>query len=726
MQFQMCRMMNAFYRHFTIFTLHTFVLLGVMNAHAQNSEEGCTDPSAINFDIESIIDDGSCQYLLEGNILSIIYEDLNFMGESNGDEIIAKFDIQNNTNEDLNVYCSRNIITENPPQNWFCWEICYLPNTDISIYPVGIDSGSYSNEFSGHIIPGDFGGNYDIEYCFFAENNIEDSICATVSYLVEGEILGCTDPNSLTFQIEATLDDGSCISFSPPNWDFEITGSNHTIAISTNAEISIDGEPIAIGDYIGVFYELEGELVCGGHTVWDGDNTNIAAQGMDNTTGSEIPGFLSGNEFIWMVWDASTGITWPISVEYVQNLPSQGSYTNNGLSAISSMTNIVPITSQTLNFPIGWSLFSTYMLTLDMDITTVLNPIVENVVIAKDNLGYAYLVEWDFNGLGDLTIGQGYQIKTTQACSLTIDGGYAKPELHPIELEAGWNMVGYLRAQSADATMILGDITANENLLIAKDYMGNAYLPQWNFNGIGDMEPGQGYQIKTLESDVLLYLANNESYRTEEPIAHTNNQPIHFSSPSPTGVNMTLIIPESSWNFGLEQGDELVAYNQNGLMVGSCAYTPDVSVMAVWGDQNSTENKDGLTKGEAIRLMLWKSGSREEILLETQEITYTDNGVVVVEQVHFSNEIDTGISTFHLSPNPADNFCKLKFNLPEGENLNFTIYNLRGEVISQESQYFKKGSGEINLNSSNWTSGIYFCSIGGLKEKTVISIQVLH
>ena len=726
MQFKMCGMINVFHRHFTIFTLHAFVLLGVMNAHAQNSEEGCTDPSAINFDIESIIDDGSCQYLLEGNILSIIYEDLNFMGESNGDEIIAKFDIQNNTNEDLNVYCSRNIITENPPQNWFCWDICYLPNTDISIYPVGIGSGSYSNEFSGHIIPGNFSGNYDIEYCFFAENNIEDSICATVSYLVEGEILGCTDPNSLTFQIEATLDDGSCIFFSPPNWDFEITGSNHTIAISADADISIEGEPIAIGDYIGVFYEWEGGLVCGGYIVWNGNNTNIAAQGMDNTTGSEIPGFQSGNEFIWMVWDASTGITWPISVDYVQNLPSQGSYTNNGLSAIISMSNIVPITSQTLNFPAGWSLFSTYMLTLDMDITTVLDPIVENVVIAKDNLGYAYLVEWGFNGLGDLTIGQGYQIKTTQACSLTIDGGYAKPELHPIEIEAGWNMVGYLRAQATDATMILGGITANENLLIAKDYMGNAYLPQWDFNGIGDMEPGQGYQIKTLESDVLEYLANNESYRTAEPIAHTNNQAIHFSSPSPTGVNMTLIIPESSWNIELEQGDELVAYNQNGLMVGACAYTPDVSVMAVWGDQISTENKDGLAKGEALRLKLWKKGSLEEILLETQEITYTDNGIVVVEQVHFSNEIDTGISTFHLSPNPADNFCKLKFHLPEGQNLNFTIYNLRGEVISQESQYFKKGYGEINWNNSNWTSGIYFCSIEGLKEKTVISIQVLH
>ena len=35
-------------------------------------------------------------------------------------------------------------------------------------------------------------------------------------------------------------------------------------------------------------------------------------------------------------------------------------------------------------------------------------------------------------------------------------------------------------------------------VVIAKDAFGVAYLPEWNFNGIGDMLPGQGYQIKML------------------------------------------------------------------------------------------------------------------------------------------------------------------------------------------------------------------------------------
>ena len=37
-------------------------------------------------------------------------------------------------------------------------------------------------------------------------------------------------------------------------------------------------------------------------------------------------------------------------------------------------------------------------------------------------------------------------------------------------------------------------------LIIAKDYLGAAYLPEWNFNGIGTLERGFGYQIKISEA----------------------------------------------------------------------------------------------------------------------------------------------------------------------------------------------------------------------------------
>ena len=34
-------------------------------------------------------------------------------------------------------------------------------------------------------------------------------------------------------------------------------------------------------------------------------------------------------------------------------------------------------------------------------------------------------------------------------------------------------------------------------IVIAKNYMGSAYLPDWDYNGIGDVQYEQGYQIKT-------------------------------------------------------------------------------------------------------------------------------------------------------------------------------------------------------------------------------------
>ena len=83
------------------------------------------------------------------------------------------------------------------------------------------------------------------------------------------------------------------------------------------------------------------------------------------------------------------------------------------------------------------------MIPADLDLANLLAPIVEQVIIAKDYLGAAYLPEWNFNGIGDLTLGQGYQIKTTEATGITVAGDYAMPEDHPINLTVGWNMIGY-------------------------------------------------------------------------------------------------------------------------------------------------------------------------------------------------------------------------------------------------------------------------------------------
>lgn len=61
-------------------------------------------------------------------------------------------------------------------------------------------------------------------------------------------------------------------------------------------------------------------------------------------------------------------------------------------------------------------------------------------------------------------------------------------------LPEGWSMFGYTCLESQDVIVAFSSI--NEEIVIVKDYLGNAYLPEWGFNGIGSLEFARGYQIK--------------------------------------------------------------------------------------------------------------------------------------------------------------------------------------------------------------------------------------
>ena len=64
-------------------------------------------------------------------------------------------------------------------------------------------------------------------------------------------------------------------------------------------------------------------------------------------------------------------------------------------------------------------------------------------------------------------------------------------------------MIGYLKEAPQDAMDVFADLIANGTLNIAKHYNGSALLPEYNFNGIGDLEPGLGYQVKVFEETTL-------------------------------------------------------------------------------------------------------------------------------------------------------------------------------------------------------------------------------
>ena len=70
-----------------------------------------------------------------------------------------------------------------------------------------------------------------------------------------------------------------------------------------------------------------------------------------------------------------------------------------------------------------------------------------------------------------------------------------------------------MRENSAPADMIFEDLTENDNLIIVKDYAGNPYLPVYNFNGIGNLLPNQGYQLKINYEDLIYLTILNIDYQ---------------------------------------------------------------------------------------------------------------------------------------------------------------------------------------------------------------------
>lgn len=171
---------------------------------------------------------------------------------------------------------------------------------------------------------------------------------------------------------------------------------------------------------------------------------------------------------------------------------------------------ILIIEGDTLNILLlsGWNMISTYIEPENAALENIFSKIFENTVIVKNNLGQIYFPEFDINDIGNWDIMQGYQVYMSKAKTLTISGYKIIPEATQISLSAGWNIIAYLRDNPMDIETALAPLVDKEKLVIAKDNMGNVYYPAFEINMIGDMMPGQGYQIYLLSSTSLTYQEN--------------------------------------------------------------------------------------------------------------------------------------------------------------------------------------------------------------------------
>ena len=107
-----------------------------------------------------------------------------------------------------------------------------------------------------------------------------------------------------------------------------------------------------------------------------------------------------------------------------------------------------------------------------------------------------------------------------------------------------------------------------------------------------------------------------------------------YEKPTNTGNNMTIAIPSDVWQSKPSIDDEIVVRDREGLIVGNVLYREEGTVVTIWGDDELTEEKDGLHIGEELNINLLRLNDNieEEIdILSWKEGSgyYSINGISI-------------------------------------------------------------------------------------------------
>ena len=116
-----------------------------------------------------------------------------------------------------------------------------------------------------------------------------------------------------------------------PNWDFSITDKSHNILIPAY----IEGGSFETGDYIGVFYEENEELICAGYSEFSGDNIALTAFGASFS----FSGFTVGQVFHFIHWSVTDQTQTELFAVYNSvDFPNGDQFVVDGISGILSFS----------------------------------------------------------------------------------------------------------------------------------------------------------------------------------------------------------------------------------------------------------------------------------------------------------------------------------------------------------------------------------------------------
>tara|TARA_R100000541_G_scaffold33347_1_gene41982 strand:+ start:31884 stop:32825 length:942 start_codon:yes stop_codon:yes gene_type:complete len=124
----------------------------------------------------------------------------------------------------------------------------------------------------------------------------------------------------------------------------------------------------------------------------------------------------------------------------------------------------------------------------------------EDVSLVKDSSGKSYIPEFNFDGIKSVNQFMGYSVSTMKQVYFKIKAPKHKPitTIDNIDFtySNGWQFISFNSLSFINIEDYLKPFTDNGNVELVKNTNAKVFWPEYGFNGIGDMQPGQAYSAK--------------------------------------------------------------------------------------------------------------------------------------------------------------------------------------------------------------------------------------
>lgn len=159
-----------------------------------------------------------------------------------------------------------------------------------------------------------------------------------------------------------------------------------------------------------------------------------------------------------------------------------------------SRTHDIPLTS-------GWNTISSFVAPNDAAIEQVFS-LTTDLVMVKNEEGEKYVPSTNVDEIGEWRSSEGYQVYVEADQDFTIKGAGIE-DTTSIALSDGWNVVPFYPRSAMNVTTAFDPISSS--LVMVKDEQGNSYIPALEVNEIGNLVPGEGYEVYVTSPSTFAY-----------------------------------------------------------------------------------------------------------------------------------------------------------------------------------------------------------------------------